>query len=99
MNISVPHSTPKRRLSATKQVARELGDSQDFSPGQLSPPPDTPQNPEVLLFKKRRKPQISCIPGISLTSQRKYQVKVGDRILGDKLTLQEALELAKGGTR
>lgn len=47
------------------------------------------------LPKKRQKPQISSIPGVSPKERDRYRVMIGDRILGDKLTLDEALKLAK----
>lgn len=42
-----------------------------------------------------RKAQISSIPGVSLKERNRYRVVIGDAILGDKLTLDEALKLAK----
>ena len=49
------------------------------------------------LSGKHLKPQISSIPGISVTERRRYRVIAGERILGDRLTLEEALKLAKRG--
>ncbi len=43
------------------------------------------------------KPQISSIPEISPKERRRYRVKLGDKILGDRLTLDEALKIAKRG--
>jgi hypothetical protein len=48
---------------------------------------------------KPRKPQISSIPGASIKEKNRYRVLLGDQILGDHLTLDEALKLAKGGGR
>jgi hypothetical protein len=45
------------------------------------------------------KPQIPSIPGISPKERRRYRVKLGDKVLGDRLTLDEALQLAKQGER
>ncbi len=42
------------------------------------------------------KPQILSIPGIS-PKERRYRVVLGDRILGDRLSLDEALRLSQGG--
>lgn len=51
------------------------------------------------LHPKRQKAQISSIPGASPKNRHRYRVTLGDRILGDRLTLDEALELARRGTR
>lgn len=45
----------------------------------------------------KTKPQIVSIPGISLKELHRYRVTLGSRILGDRLTLDEALKLAKRG--
>lgn len=57
--------------------------------------------PEQGIFQKRQKPQISCIPGISPKEQNRYRVSLDNKILGDRLSLQQALKLAEdqGGTR
>ncbi len=47
--------------------------------------------------RKRQKPQISSIPGISPRERDRYRVLIGSEILGDRLTLDEALQLAQGG--
>jgi hypothetical protein len=44
-----------------------------------------------------QKPQISSISGILPTERNRYRVVLGNRILGERLTFDEALELAKGG--
>lgn len=51
----------------------------------LSPPP---------LLKKREKPQVSGIPGIPPRERHRYRVTLGEEILGDRLTLDEAVTLA-----
>ena len=43
----------------------------------------------------RHKPQISSIPGISPKQRDRYSVMRGDQVLGDRLTLDEAISLAK----
>jgi hypothetical protein len=43
------------------------------------------------------KPQILSIPGISPRERDRYRVMLGGEILGERLTLDEALKLAKGG--
>jgi hypothetical protein len=45
----------------------------------------------------RHKPQISSIPGISVKRRDRYQVVFRDQVLGDHLTLDEAIALVKGG--
>lgn len=46
---------------------------------------------------KRHKPQISSIPGISPKQRNRYRVMLGSEILGDFLTIDEAVNLAKLG--
>lgn len=46
------------------------------------------------LFKKRGKPQVSSIPGISPQEPHRYRVTLGEEILGDRLTIAETLKLA-----
>ena len=61
---------------------------------------ESPQStaPESRLFR-HNKPQIVSIPGISPKEQHRYRVKAGDEVLGDRLTLDEALRLAEGGAK
>ena len=51
----------------------------------------------LLSLQKQRKPQIQSVPGTSPKQRDRYRVVLGDEILGTRLTLDEALELAKGG--
>jgi hypothetical protein len=107
MNFSVPHSTSNQGLSATSQATRELGDSQKFldnrDASRLSQQSkqltiwESPQSPvpEAGLF--RHKPQIVSAPGVSPKERSRYRVTLGGEVLGDRLTLDEALKLAKGG--
>lgn len=44
---------------------------------------------------KRHKPQISSIPGIPPKQRDRYRVMLGDVVLGDRLTLDEAVVLTK----
>jgi hypothetical protein len=109
MNFSVPHSTPNQGLSATSQATRELGDSQKFldkrDASRLSRKVkqltlwESPQNPvpEAELF--RHKPQIVSIPGVCPKERSRYRVVLGTEVLGDRLTMDEALLLAKGGAK
>jgi hypothetical protein len=53
--------------------------------------------PEAVLF--RQKPQIVSIPGISPKEPHRYRVTLGGQLLGDRLTMDEALLLAKGGAK
>jgi hypothetical protein len=50
---------------------------------------------ETKLFSD--KPQIVSIPGVPPKEQHRYRVTFGSQILGERLTLDEALKLAKGG--
>jgi len=47
----------------------------------------------------RHKPQISSIPGISPKQRDRYRVVLGDQVLGDRLTLDEAIALTKEGAK
>jgi hypothetical protein len=51
----------------------------------------------LALDRNQQKPQIVSIPGISPKQRDRYRVMLGDDILGDRLTLDEALKLAKRG--
>jgi len=53
-----------------------------------------PQSTEVLPQIKSQKPQISSTPGTSPKVRNRYRVRLGDEILGDHLSLDEALALA-----
>ena len=65
--------------------------------------PDTSIIPQkasaTCIFKE--KPQIKSIPGIGAKEKHRYRVILGGRILGDKLSLEQALAAAgleaKGG--
>jgi len=46
-----------------------------------------------------QKPQISSLPGAHPRERHRYRVMVGDGILGDRLTLDEALKLVRGGAK
>jgi len=69
--------------------------------------PSVTQNPplegrQLELFKhtgNQHKPQISSIPGISPKQRDRYRVMVGNEILGNRLTLDKAIALAKGGAK
>jgi hypothetical protein len=56
---------------------------------------ESPQKPaaETKLFSE--KPQIVSIPGVPPKEQHRYRVTLGNQILGDRLTLDQALALAK----
>jgi hypothetical protein len=51
--------------------------------------------PQAKLFSCKL--QTASIPGIPSKEQNRYPVMRGDEILGDRLSLHEALKLAKGG--
>lgn len=95
MNICTNNSIPKHSLSATNQATRALGDSQkNFEIKQLTFW-EAPQ--QAKLFQ--HKPQISSIPGISPKQRDRYRVVFGDEVLGDRLSLDEAIKLAAGGAK
>lgn len=50
-----------------------------------------------LALHTAHKPQIVSIPGASPKQRDRYRVVLGERILADKLTLDEALKVAKRG--
>jgi hypothetical protein len=58
---------------------------------------ESPQTPvsEVGLF--RHKPQIVSTPGVCPKERSRYRVVLGGEVLGERLSLDEALKLAKGG--
>ncbi len=49
------------------------------------------------LASKRQKAQISSIPGVCPKERNRYRVSVDGVILGNCLSVDEALRLAKGG--
>jgi hypothetical protein len=95
MNICTNNSTSKQGLSATKQATQESEHSQkNFSVKQLcfwNPP-------QSLELFRQQKPQISSIPGISPKQRDRYQVLIGDVVLGAHLSLDDALKLAQGAS-
>jgi hypothetical protein len=55
------------------------------------------KTPQLPIFARRRKPQICSRPNVLPGAKNRYRVVFGDRILGDFLTLDEALALSKHG--
>ncbi len=58
------------------------------------------QSQQLELFplpNKRQKPQISSVPGIPPKERNRYRVVFGEQILGDRLTIEQALSLAQKG--
>ena len=51
------------------------------------------------LFQQKSKPQISCVPGVSVKERCRDRVILGGEILGDKLSLNEALFLGWSGNQ
>ncbi len=108
MSFASHDSTPNQGLGATSQATRELGDSQKFSEkrdaSRLSPKSkqlslwESPQNPvsETELF--RHKPQIVSTPGVCFKERCRYRVILGAEVLGERLTLDEAIALANQST-
>jgi hypothetical protein len=58
----------------------------------------TPQNPAPSVKLFRQKPQIVSISGISPKERHRYRVILGNEVLGDRLTLDEAIALANQST-
>jgi hypothetical protein len=58
---------------------------------------ETQQSPVAEAGLFRNKPQIVSIPGISPKERHRYRVLLGDKVLGDFLSLDEAIALANGG--
>jgi len=52
------------------------------------------QKPQQQAFQRRRKAQIISIPGIAAKEKFRYRVVLDGRILGDRLSLEQALEKA-----
>jgi hypothetical protein len=50
------------------------------------------------LLNKRQKPQISGIPGVSVTERQRYRVMIGDHLIASHLDLDSALEIAANST-
>ena len=67
-------------------------------PGETSEALDSsvsqPKALKIQAFTK--KPQISSVPGISPRERHRYRVTLGSEVLGERLILDQALELAKG---
>lgn len=82
------HSQPSKRCEnfaneRTVRSRRSLRESQQL---ELFP-----------LANKRQKPQITSVPGVSPKERNRYRVTLAGEILGDLLTLDEAVQLAKQG--
>lgn len=50
------------------------------------------------LTGNRLKPQIASIPGVSLKDRNRYRVVLKGEILGDRLTIDQAIALANKST-
>ena len=65
----------------------------------------SPQYQQLELFDseslRKPRPEISCVNGTTPHQENRYQVTVGNRVLGKYLTADEALKLAsnQGGKR
>ncbi len=90
------------KATKTKKTEREsLGKSSQASISSLSLGLSSqfkgePQ-PKELQKLFSLKPQIISIPGVAPMAREHYRVRIGDRILGDFLSIDEALRFAKGG--
>ncbi len=69
------------------------------SPGAEQSPQQLALNLELPLQIGKSKPQIQSTPGISPKQRNRYRVSFGTKILGDRLTLDEAITLAKRGEK
>jgi len=67
-------------------------------PKQLSLPLASPQNPAVETKLFSEKAQIGSIPSVSPKQRNRYRVVLGREILGERLTLDEAIALANQST-
>jgi hypothetical protein len=69
-----------------------------YNPSVTHNPPVQGRQLELFNYTgKRHKPQILSTPGVSPKQRDQYRVMVETRVLGDRLTLDEALKLVKGG--
>jgi hypothetical protein len=59
---------------------------------------DISEQSTPILGKKKQKAQIVSVPGISPKERDRYRVLLGDEILGDRLTMDEAIALANQST-
>ncbi len=89
---------PKTEGSISEESANSPEFKAEFS-GETSQALDSsvyqPKAPKLEAFTK--KAQISTIPGISPRERHRYRVTFGSEVLGERLTVDEALKLAKGG--
>ena len=62
------------------------------------PTGESPQNPAPSAKLFRQKPQIVNIPGVLLKEQHRYRVVLDDEVLGDRLTIEQAIALSNQST-
>lgn len=98
-NGSISAGKPEIEATTSKESAKSLGTKSEF-PSKSSQAPSSsvfqPKSPQLQRFPK--KPQISSIPGIAPKERCRYRVTLGDQILGDFLTIDEAIALANRST-
>ncbi len=91
--------TPEIEVSKTGESAKSPEFKAEF-PGETSQALNSsvfqPKAPQLQTFPK--KAQISSVSGISPRERHRYRVTIGDAVLGDFLTLDEALKLANQST-
>jgi hypothetical protein len=85
---------PKRKTNFVTTSTILLDNKQKFN---LFSTDRAAQTPVPLAKFFHHKPQIVSIPGVSPKDRFRYRVILGNQILGTKLTLDEALKVAKGG--
>ena len=85
----------------TKSISR-LDSNKDRRQKQASEAPQQlslfrPSDNTALSPLSDKKPQIKSIPGISIKEKNRYRIILGGKVLGDKLSLEEALAAAGMG--
>jgi hypothetical protein len=60
---------------------------------------DISEQSTPILSKKKQKAQITSSPGVSPRERDRYRVMLGGEILGDRLSMDEALLLTQGSGR
>jgi hypothetical protein len=99
-NGGISAKKPEFEATISRESAKFLELKTEFSGNSLQTTNSSdfqPKAPKLQSFPN--KPQISTIPGMSPKERSKYRVMLGDEILGDFLTIDEALKLVKGGAK
>lgn len=108
---STPNQGLSATRQAPRELGGSQVFSQKRGATRLSPQPELPllallESPQSPAEKRGGtrlsqpswgKPQIQSCPGVPMRQRDRYRVVLGDEILGEKLTIDEALSLAKRG--